>query len=148
MYKYIALILLLLTSLTNSAQTFTDPVAAFDTASVRHKPVLLIFEGSDWCLPCIKLDRKVLSTDAFLAFAGNNIVVLKADFPQTRKIKPELEAQYNELAETFNKAGSFPKIILLNAAKQQIADIGTDYNKPEELISRLQQELKKAHEEM
>jgi thiol-disulfide isomerase/thioredoxin len=148
MFKYLLLIISLLLSNDLTAQTFTDPDAAFTYAANNNKPVLLVFEGSDWCIPCIKLDKNILSADAFIQFANENLTVLKADFPQKKKITPLLARQYDKLAEEFNKEGSFPKIVLLNPAQKMISVVGTLYENPEAMIHILQQELKRYHEKM
>lgn len=40
----------------------TDFTKAKEIATAENKPIILIFQGSDWCAPCIKLDREVWST--------------------------------------------------------------------------------------
>ena len=47
---------------------------------------LLIFSGSDWCLPCIRFERKVLQDTAFIAFGDKYLLIEKADFPQHKKL--------------------------------------------------------------
>lgn len=149
MYRYgIILLLLLWTAPIVKAQVFTDPATAFEAAQARDKPLLLVFQGSDWCIPCINLEHKVLSQPAFLDFAKDNFILLKADFPQNKKIEASLEKQYEALAETYDKEGSFPKIILLGRNKKAIRTFRTDYIQPSELMHDLEQELKKYHAEM
>ena len=41
-------------------------------ASKESKPIILVFQGSDWCAPCIKLDREILSSDTFKKYANEN----------------------------------------------------------------------------
>ncbi len=149
MYRYgIILLLLLWTTPIVKAQVFTDPAAAFEMALTREKPVLLVFQGSDWCIPCIHLEHKVLSQPAFLDFAKDNFILLKADFPQNKKLEASLEQQYEALAEAYDKEGSFPKMILLDRNKKPIHTFRTDYTQPSELVHDLEQELKKYHAEM
>lgn len=119
----IFLLLLLLVTYTTRAQVFTDPEKAFTTAAAAGKPVLLVFQGSDWCIPCIQLEKKVLSTESFLRFTEDSLVVLKADFPQRKKIDPAYIRQYEKLAETFNPEGAFPKVLLLDAQQKNIATV-------------------------
>lgn len=148
MFKYFVLILSLFLPKGLMAQSFTDPDAAFAYAGSQNKPILLVFEGSDWCIPCIRLDKKVLSTVAFIQFASENLTVLKADFPQKKKIEPSLAKQYDMLAEAFNKEGLFPKMVLLNPAQKMIRGIDAVYENPEALIRVLEEELKRYHEKM
>ncbi|RYZ79844.1 MAG: thioredoxin family protein, partial [Proteobacteria bacterium] len=100
------------TSGTLSAQIMIDPEEAFKVARTTQKPVLLIFSGSDWCVPCIRFDREILADSTFLRYAKGHIILLKADFPQRSKVSPPLKSAYEKLADQFNKEGTFPKLIL------------------------------------
>lgn len=148
MWKPVILLLLVLAPLLSGAQITADPEVAFERAAATNRPVLLLFEGSDWCIPCIKLDKKVISTEAFTTFASENIVVLKADFPQKKKIKPELAHQYEALAEAFNKEGTFPSAVLLTASKKRISAISVTSNDPKTFIAAIRQALKQHHEDL
>jgi thiamine biosynthesis lipoprotein len=146
MLKHILVCLFFCTPFLVNAQVTYNPEEAFTWATSSDRPVLLVFEGSDWCIPCIKLDRKVLSTDSFVDFAKGNLVVLKADFPQKKKLDPILVKQYERLAEIYNKEGAFPKMILITPGQKELGTIPTSYTEPEQLIEKLQQELKHYHE--
>ncbi len=78
-----------------------------------EKFTLIVFEGSDWCSNCKKLDKNILSKQVFVDFVeSNNVRILKVDFPQRKKIDKS-QAIYNEqLAEEYDFDGSFPTIIL------------------------------------
>ncbi len=34
-------------------------------ASEQDKNIIIVFSGSDWCAPCIKLDRSIWQSEAF-----------------------------------------------------------------------------------
>lgn len=102
-------------------QVFSNPNQAFLAALQGKRPVLLIFSGSDWCLPCERLNRVILSDSAFENFAGQKLVLIEADFPQKTKL-PQDQILWNEkLAEEFNPNGIFPYLLLLKADKTIIA---------------------------
>lgn len=86
-------------------------------AMKEQKLILLNFSGSDWCAPCIKMKQEIFNTEDFEAFAKNALVLLNADFPRGRKNKlaPEQQAQNEQLAEQYNRRGSFPMTVLLQA---------------------------------
>lgn len=88
---------------------------AKERASNEHKLILLNFSGSDWCAPCIKMKQEIFSSDVFSNYAGENLVLLNADFPRSRKNKPDAaqQAQNEKLAEQYNRQGSFPMTVLL-----------------------------------
>lgn len=95
-------------------------------ATEEQKPILLVFSGSDWCRPCIQLDREVFQDSSFLAFAESELVLLKADFPRNKKnrLPKELKEHNERLAERYNPKGEFPLIILLDASGQEITRTG------------------------
>ena len=37
----------------------TDFAAAKKEAAKEDKPIILVFQGSDWCAPCIMLDKEI-----------------------------------------------------------------------------------------
>ena len=87
------------------------------TAKEKHELILLNFSGSDWCGPCIVLRRDYLESEVFTKMANDNLVLVNADFPRKKKNIPTADVvKRNEaLAEIYNKEGSFPFTILLNA---------------------------------
>lgn len=138
-FRGITLFLLLVFAGKAHAQVFTDPDQAFAAAARSDKQVLLIFQGSDWCIPCIQFEQKVLSGERFLQYVKDSLVVLKADFPQRKKIDPALVSEYEALAEAFNPEGSFPKAILLNAQRKRIAQVTTGDPAPETFIAEIKE---------
>src|SRR5262245_26875706 len=80
------------------------------TAARDHKYILLNFSGSDWCGPCIKMKKEVFENDLFLSIAEDQLVLVRADFPRTKKNQLSKEqTQHNErLAELYNPDGKFP----------------------------------------
>jgi thioredoxin-related protein len=118
----------------------TDFTRASELASREHKPIILVFQGSDWCAPCIKLDREVWSTETFREYAKEHFVMLRADFP--RKSKNALPQEQQEanarLAEAYNKNGIFPLVVVLDEKGKVLGK--TSYKKmgPAEYISLLE----------
>ncbi|TGV01109.1 thioredoxin family protein [Flavivirga rizhaonensis] len=113
----LTLIVVFITLNTIFAQDWqTNFEKAKDIATKENKPIVLVFQGSDWCAPCIKLDREIWSTDAFKSYAKNNYVMLQADFPRKKKhALTELQTKANtKLAETYNKNGIFPFVVVLD----------------------------------
>jgi thiol-disulfide isomerase/thioredoxin len=55
---------------------------AMTAAERTGRPVLTIFTGSDWCPHCVTLEKKVLDSDQFLAWAEGRVVLLMIDLPQ------------------------------------------------------------------
>lgn len=95
-------------------------------ASDQNKKILLVFSGSDWCAPCIKLDNVVWKSEAFKSESEKKWVIYKADFPKKKvnQLSLELAESNNKLAEKYNKSGSFPLVILLDKTGKVIGMTG------------------------
>ena len=138
MIKYLASVIIFLT--TANPVWLTNMDTAKELAKKDHKPILLYFSGSDWCIPCISLRNAVYNTDEFSRFAEENIILVNADFPRNKKNQlPKEQQKINDkLAETYNPSGSFPLTILLdsNGNKLKVWD-GFYKNGPESFISEI-----------
>ena len=126
---------LFMVSLSYSQNWKTNFEEAKQEASKENKNILLVFSGSDWCAPCIKLDNVVWKSEVFKMEAEKNWVIYKADFPKKKanQLIPELTESNKKLAEKYNKNGSFPLVILLDKTGKVIGMTGfknisaTDY---------------------
>lgn len=96
--------------------SFTQAMAE---ASQQNKQVLLNFSGSDWCAPCMKMDREVLSGKQFAEFASKNLILVKLDFPRQKKLSPDEKAQNEQLAKKYAIEG-FPTYVLVDASGKEI----------------------------
>jgi thioredoxin-related protein len=100
-----------------SAGWRTDFSIAKQEAAKEHKLILLKFSGSDWCVPCIRLEKGIFSQDTFTHFAESNLVMINADFPRQKKNQPDKSVikQNEMLAEQYDKEGHFPYTVLLDS---------------------------------
>ena len=104
-----------LTTIARGSDWQTDYEQALATAKVSRKCVLLDFTGSDWCGPCIEMERVVFSKAAFLNFTKANLVLVEVDYPR-RNVLPEKVKKQNELLRRqygIDRSG-FPTVILLD----------------------------------
>ena len=91
------------------AQTEAYWLTSFDDAKQQAKEeskhILINFSGSDWCIPCAHLERDFFSTEKFIAFSKEYLILVKADFPVKKKNHlSEKQKQHNyALAEEYNK---------------------------------------------
>lgn len=114
----------------------TDFEAAKKQAAEQKKPILVDFSGSDWCGWCIKLEKEVLSQDAFKAYAKDNLVLFLADFPRKSKL-PEATTKQNEaLMDKYGVKG-FPTVLLLDAKGELLGQTGYQPGGPEKYIEHL-----------
>ena len=114
--KLLSIILLTIFSFTSSSEWTTDFSRAITEASAKNKYILLNFSGSDWCGPCMKLKKEVLDSEDFLKYADTKLILVRADFPRSKKnrLSPELTKHNENLAEKYNKEGKFPLTVLID----------------------------------
>ena len=117
----------------------SDLSVAQQVAKELHKLILLNFSGSDWCAPCIKLDRDIWSTQVFQAFAKDHLVLYKADFPRRKanQLPEPLATQNKQLAAQFNAKGYFPLVVMLSAKKEVLGQTAYLNISPEAYTNKL-----------
>ena len=112
------LIIILLNLFSFPIESFAqnNPASAVEGNLPVSKAVLYIFTGSDWCADCRRLEKNVLHDSTFIrSMELNEIGIEIIDFPQRKKLPPEV-VKYNEsIAETYNFQGIFPTLILSQA---------------------------------
>jgi len=118
----------------------TDFDKAKALAAEKDLPIVLVFQGSDWCAPCIRLDREVWATEAFRAYAETHFVMLRADFPRRKQnALPPAQAEANaRLAELYNENGIFPMVVVLDAQGNVKGRAGYERLSPEDYIKLLE----------
>ncbi|MGJ8745061.1 thioredoxin family protein [Polaribacter sp.] len=138
------IVLLLNVSVVLAQDWQTDFTKAKEIATQENKTIVLVFQGSDWCAPCIKLDREIWSTDVFKTFAKEHFVMLQADFPR-RKKNALSEKQTNanaKLAEMYNKSGGFPFVVVLDKNGNVLGKTGYKKISPEAYIKEINSFIK------
>ena len=110
--KVIILVAFVLSSFAVQAQELkweTDINKAISVSNKTKKPMLLFFTGSDWCGWCIRLQKEVLKTPEFAAWAKKNVVLVELDYPRKTAQSDAIKAQNAGLQQTFGIQG-FPTI--------------------------------------
>ena len=110
-------VLLMFTFSHTSSTWLTDFDEAKLQAEKSHKMILLTFSGSDWCVPCIRLHKEVFESPVFEKYAEDNLILVNADFPRLKKnrLSKEQTSKNEHLADQYNRYGSFPLTLLLDA---------------------------------
>ena len=117
----------------------TDLNKAQNIASEKNQKIILVFQGSDWCAPCIKLDTEIWSSKEFITYSKEHFVMLKADFPRKSKNKLDKSQQEknNQLAEKYNTKGYFPYVVVLDQNANVLGSTGYKKVSPSEYIEIL-----------
>lgn len=138
---YFAIAVLFIGTLTSFGQDWqTDVATAKELASKENKSIVLVFQGSDWCAPCIKLDKEIWSTEEFKNYAAEHFVMLQADFPKRKKnaLPKEQQLKNNDLAEKYNTKGYFPFVVVLDESGKVLGQTSYKKLKPKEYITLLE----------
>ena len=111
-------ILLILVALffSSSATVWENDLdVAFQKSKEQEKAILLNFSGSDWCIPCQKLKKGLLSKEQFNTYASENLILVNLDFPMKNKGEnKEYTAKKDNWSEKYNPNGHFPLTILID----------------------------------
>lgn len=140
MRKTILIILLVFISMTGYSQewltNFSDATAI---AQKESKNIIMVFAGSDWCAPCIKLEKYILKSDDFKKYAKENWVLLKLDFPKRKanRLSKEQQEHNDNLAEKYNQRGYFPLVVLLDKNGTVLGETGYKKITPQEYVNEL-----------
>lgn len=139
MKKQMLVLLLFIATAGYSQDWKTDFNSAKQEATVQNKHLLLVFSGSDWCAPCIKLDKTIWQSAEFKQYATENLILERADFPKKKQnqLDPNIKKQNQELAEKYNKDGVFPLVVLLDASGKVLGTTSYKNVSPSDYISLL-----------
>lgn len=135
----LTLLFVLLSTSAFAQDWLLDLNKAMAIARQENKPIILVFQGSDWCTPCIRLDREVWETEAFKSYASDHYVMLLADFPRRKQnALPAEQAKANAaLADRYNPKGFFPLVVVMDAEGKVLGETGYKKLTPAEYIDHL-----------
>ncbi len=107
-------------------------------AKSENKPMVLFFQGSDWCGPCKALKQNILSKSDFDQKVGNKFIWVQVDFPQGKKLAPDVAKQNDDLKRKYGVSG-LPTLIVLNPQGQEIGRMsGGSQDTPSVYADRLE----------
>lgn len=78
------------------------------------KPILAVFNGSDWCPYCIKLSKEVFSQTEFTRWAQDSVVILYMDFPRRKQLSREQVTHNRAMMQRYQVPG-FPSVLFLDS---------------------------------
>ncbi|MCL6462467.1 Thioredoxin-related protein [Flavobacterium micromati] len=136
MKNNITYIMLLLGTIGFSQNWKTNFEDAKNQAIIENKNIVLVFSGSDWCAPCIKLDNNIWQSEEFKKEAEQKWIVYKADFPKKKAnlLPAAVTANNKKLADRYNKSGNFPLVLLLDKSGTILGITGYKNVSPQEYI--------------
>lgn len=142
MKKIIASIVLMIcfNSLVQAQEWYYDFNEAKEIAQKNNRNIILVFSGSDWCAPCIRLESEIWSSKKFQTYAKDHFVMVRADFPtkKANKLSKEQEKKNAQLAEKYNLEGHFPLVVVMDKNAVVLGYTGYKKVSPEEYIEILE----------
>lgn len=127
---------LLLLLLIFSSFGFTSPTEE----EVTYR--LFVFEGSDWCHNCRRLEKEILSQDSFQEFLQTHGIALqKVDFPQRGKLSKAQRKENARIADAYQFQGEFPTLVLAREDEERFEHLSYQHQAQEELQARILEKL-------
>lgn len=110
-------------------------------ADEENKTVFINFTGSDWCKWCIKLSDEVFTKKEFEAYAKENLVLVKLDFPRNIQQSQDVKDYNNKLKRKYQVQG-YPTVVVLNKKGERIGTTGYVPGGPVKYVQHLEVMIK------
>lgn len=139
----LGIVALFATAVAKTPNGWVDDVeAAFVQAENENKKLLLLFTGSDYCPPCIVMDKKVFSKEEFVSKATKDFVLVFIDFPES---DPELDKANTKYFDKYSIL-ELPTVILMDPKESEFGRFSAiDYPGVDLFLTRID-ELKERSE--
>lgn len=121
MKKIIGIVSFILISISIQAQELyweTNMHKAVAISKTTNKPLLIFFTGSDWCVWCVRLQKEVLKTAEFGAWAKENVVLVELDYPRNKVQTKDIREQNSQLQQLFGVQG-YPTLLLTGITEKE-----------------------------
>ncbi len=119
-------------------QELDDALAESKTTGL---PVLMLFTGSDWCPPCMALEKNVFGKSAFQTFADEKIVLMKVDKQRRRPPGKRLAEKQDGWMRQYGVSG-YPTLLLLDGDGKLLQKFGYGNQKEDAFIAHVDRMLK------
>jgi thioredoxin-related protein len=139
MKKIVGLLLALVSNFSFAQNWNYNFDEAVSLAQNEDKNIIIVFSGSDWCAPCIKLEKNIWQSEVFKNESEKEWVLVKANFPRKKANElPKEQTEHNrKLAEKYNVEGSFPLVVVLDKNGKVLGKMGFKNVSPEEYIKMI-----------
>ena len=84
--------------------------------------MLIYFTGSDWCGPCILLDKELFHTEKFKELSDEALLLLEVDSPRNQTLLSQDKISENLYLKNKYKVRSFPTLVFVNHKGKKIAE--------------------------
>ncbi len=116
-----------------------DYAHAVKMAKEDNKTLVVVFSGSDWCAPCIKLDREIWQSEYVKSNNNEQFIFYKADFPikKVNRLSADKADTNAALAARLNPRGHFPLVVVLDADGNATGALGYKKISPQNYFEQL-----------
>ena len=125
MKKLVIAVMLMSNPMIYAQEWINDLNVALQEAGKQDKNVLLYFSVPDACDICQQLEKNVLQSAEFQAYAKANFVLAQPDFHES--IPLDAKAENLLIVEKYNKDGFFPLVVILDKNAKVLGKTGV-YN--------------------
>jgi thioredoxin-related protein len=122
MKKLVTVMILMCTSIIQAQEWNNDLDLAMREAIAKDKKILLLFSIPESCGVCEKLEKNVLQSEEFKAFAKENYILIRPDFSESAAF--ETKANNLLIVEKYNKDGFFPFVVILDKNAKVLGSTG------------------------
>ena len=128
---------------TSTPQGFTDNLdEALKSAKANKRYVVAVFSGSDWCGWCKKLEKEILSTEAFRTGAVGKYELVYIDNPRNKELLSAHGKENNRKLTTKYGIRGFPTVLILDGEGDKICRLGYSMDGPEKYLEKIAEEVK------
>lgn len=134
-----ALLLASASSLLAGEGWFTNISKAKAEAQKENKALFVEFTGSDWCPPCMMMEKAVFSKKSFKSGAEKDFVLVKIDIPN----KDKALRRKNEKVLDKYKVQGVPTVILMDKNGKEFSRFtASAYNTVPKMLTELKKQLR------
>ena len=102
-----------------TTRVLSDLASTLAKAKQQNKAVYLLFTGSDWCPPCISLDRQVLQSSRWQKLTQTSVLTFTCDSSIKKQLSQRTQQEINCLANSFNVT-NYPTQIILDPSGKEL----------------------------
>ena len=111
-----------------------DMASASEAAKKEKKPIIMLFTGSDWCPPCMKMERTTWKDAKVVEYVNKNYIPLLVDLPRGKQLPAE-QVQKNQALSAKYKLRYVPTIVVTDADGKELGRTG--FNTPDSFLKFL-----------
>lgn len=105
----------------------------------ENKPLFIEFTGSDWCPPCMMMEKNVFSKDAFKSGAEKDFILVKIDIPNSDK---KLKEKNQKVLEEYKVSG-VPTVVLLDSKGDEFSRFtASKFRSVDKMLDELSRQLR------